>query len=298
MAVRHLLLAVAALGLPASANATRFVYSGTIDSYVVPTDGTYRIMALGAGGGVGFTGVSASGTRLIGNAGGSGGAARGLFQLSAGTTFSLVVGGAGQPSVPNSGGGGGGGSFVFIGATPYVIGGGGGGGGTGSAAVGQSVAGAGGTGGGGVVVSADGGAPGAGWFGNGQTIFGSSNPDGAGKSAPSFAGGVDSYIGFTIGGFGGGGSNNPGLLGDGHPGYGGGGGGGYTGGNGAGEFGGGFAGTSYIAPFSLDSSFTSGRRGDGLIIISKVPEPESWALLVVGFGVVGGTLRARRRQLA
>jgi hypothetical protein len=283
MAVRHLLLAVAALGLPTSANATRFVYSGMIDSYVAPTDGVYRILARGAGGGTSLIPSPTGMGGLVRIAGGNGGIASGLFQLSAGTMFSLVVGGAGSNGF-HRGSGGGGGSFVFIGGTPYVVGGGGGGGSVG--AIGQSVSGVGGPGSGGFIFGPDDGASGAGWLGNGQTY---GNPNAVGKSAPSFAGGS----GEPPGGFGGGGSGNAGFSYDYCICYGGGGGGGYTGGNAEGG-----AGTSYVAPFSLGSNFTGGRRGDGLIIISKVPEPESWALLVIGFGVVGGTLRARRRQLA
>ncbi len=294
MTFRHLLLAVALLGLPAGASATRFTYSGSIDSYVVPKDGIYRITARGAGGGSGYTENSAVTSRALGPAGGQGAAARGLFELSAGTTLSLVVGGAGIRSSRYSGGGGGGGSFVFIGSTPYVVGGGGGGGS--NLAMGQSASGIGGTGAGGSILDTFGGAPGAGWFGDGQvpyTVFGS--PDVAGKSRPSFAGGIDFFVGLGTGGFGGGGSGQTGLLGLDNQTLGGGGGGGYTGGDGGNENGGGFAGTSYVAPFSLASNFTSGAGGNGVILIAEVPEPASWALLVIGFGVIGGSLRGRRR---
>ena len=34
----------------------------------------------------------------------------------------------------------------------------------------------------------------------------------------------------------------------------------------------------------------------GQIEIAAVPEPASWALMIIGFGMVGGTVRARRRQ--
>ncbi|OSZ70534.1 hypothetical protein CAP39_06035 [Sphingomonas sp. IBVSS1] len=143
----------------------------------------------------------------------------------------------------------------------------------------------------------DGGSPGAGWFSDGQILVGVGNPDGSGKSGPSFAGGYDPFWSSNSGGFGGGGSGNP--FGDLHqPGYGGGGGGGYTGGNGAGDYGGGFAGTSYVASFALSSSFAAGRSGDGFVQIAAVPEPASWALLIIGFGAVGGTLRARRLRPA
>ncbi|MBU6167150.1 MAG: PEPxxWA-CTERM sorting domain-containing protein [Alphaproteobacteria bacterium] len=82
MARFHLLLAAAALGLSASADAARFVYTGTIETYVVPADGFYNILARGAGGGFGIVEFGPTG-RSRGNAGGSGGAASGLVQVSA-----------------------------------------------------------------------------------------------------------------------------------------------------------------------------------------------------------------------
>jgi PEP-CTERM motif len=36
----------------------------------------------------------------------------------------------------------------------------------------------------------------------------------------------------------------------------------------------------------------------GQIEIAAVPEPATWAMLIIGFGMVGGTLRTRRRQVA
>lgn len=35
----------------------------------------------------------------------------------------------------------------------------------------------------------------------------------------------------------------------------------------------------------------------GQIEIAAVPEPATWALMIIGFGIVGGTLRSRRRQI-
>ena len=43
--------------------------------------------------------------------------------------------------------------------------------------------------------------------------------------------------------------------------------------------------------FSLDNVVLTGERGG-------VPEPASWALMILGFGGVGGSLRARRRMVA
>lgn len=66
-------------------------------------------------------------------------------------------------------------------------------------------------------------------------------------------------------------------------------------------------GTGYYfgATGGIDSSgtlsFLTGRPTveqtfSGAIILGGVPEPSTWALLILGFGVVGGALRASRRQ--
>lgn len=39
---------------------------------------------------------------------------------------------------------------------------------------------------------------------------------------------------------------------------------------------------------------TDGCCGRGALTVSTVPEPQSWAMLLAGFGVVGATLRRRR----
>jgi PEP-CTERM motif len=36
----------------------------------------------------------------------------------------------------------------------------------------------------------------------------------------------------------------------------------------------------------------------GQLEIAAVPEPATWALMIIGFGMIGGTLRIRRRQVA
>jgi hypothetical protein len=36
----------------------------------------------------------------------------------------------------------------------------------------------------------------------------------------------------------------------------------------------------------------------GQLDIAAVPEPATWALMIIGFGMIGGTLRTRRRQVA
>jgi hypothetical protein len=37
---------------------------------------------------------------------------------------------------------------------------------------------------------------------------------------------------------------------------------------------------------------------DDIAVAQPVPEPATWAMMIVGFGAIGGTLRTRRRQLA
>lgn len=283
MSVRHLLLA-AALLLPAgAAQAARFTATGAPQSFTATRSGDYRIVAHGAPGGGSYYFEGGILSRQA--SGGSGGVATGLFHLDAGTLLTIIVGGPGQSFF--GGGGGGGATWIFAGDTPYLIAGGGGGAISDptSGIAGEASVLVGGSGAGGVSWE-DAGA-GAGWFGNGTFgyYFG-----GGGQSRPSFDGGlhVEDLRRGASGGYGGGGaSTSDGIAGAG--------GGGYTGGNVLG--GPGSAGTSYVAPFALGSQFSSGSRA-GLAVIAAIPEPESWALLVIGFGVVGGTLRARRRQLA
>jgi hypothetical protein len=51
--------------------------------------------------------------------------------------------------------------------------------------------------------------------------------------------------------------------------------------------------------FEADNIFFSGRdQGEHLNVGGAVPEPASWALMLGGFGMVGGALRSRRRKVA
>jgi hypothetical protein len=43
---------------------------------------------------------------------------------------------------------------------------------------------------------------------------------------------------------------------------------------------------------------TDGALGRGVLTIGAVPEPESWAMLIAGFGLVGGMARRRRAIVA
>lgn len=45
---------------------------------------------------------------------------------------------------------------------------------------------------------------------------------------------------------------------------------------------------------SIDPELNGGNSGIGLPVNAPVPEPASWALMILGFGVAGGALRRRR----
>lgn len=265
---------------------------GTVQTFVVPETGRYRIEAWGAQGGGAETSEGDP-------TGGLGARCAGTFALTEGDTLQILVGQ--QPLEPTDNGraGGGGGSFVGVGvdvgtAIPLLVAGGGGGNGDwphdiladglaptlpaieidGGAGQGPPPDGgsAGGTGGsGGAAAPLDGfwGASGGGWYTNG----------GAGYNGGAVAGG----LAFVNGGAGGAGTNST----DSHGGFGGGGGGyapidesggggGYNGGGG-GDYGDGTdrmnggGGGSYNV--GIDPDNDSGvREGPGLVeITSLVP---------------------------
>jgi hypothetical protein len=97
-----------------------FQFSGSIVQWVVPASGSYVILANGAEGGLSF----------YDGFGGPGASMQGIFELLAGQTLSILVGG--QPLSSSGFPAGGGGTFVALGAnytnsTPLIVAGGGGG---------------------------------------------------------------------------------------------------------------------------------------------------------------------------
>jgi hypothetical protein len=271
---------VAAIGLCAGslahqARAQTYSYTGFLQSFTVSTSGIYDITAFAASGGDG-----------TGTTGGLGAEVVGEFNLSAGTTVSIVVGGQGGAGTDAGiAGGGGGGSFVYINgaAEPLVVAGGGGGAGSFSSDS-TSNGGDGGTSVGGTGLGGaanDDGSGGGGFKGGGGTGTSGASP---GSGPTTFAGG-SAGGGLGGGGYGGGaeGATN-----------GGGGGGGYTGGDGG--FGddditdGGTGGASYVATSALSSSLTPGtNQGNGEVIITDLsggaaPEASTiWAGLLACF---------------
>jgi hypothetical protein len=52
----------------------------------------------------------------------------------------------------------------------------------------------------------------------------------------------------------------------------------------------------FFVRFQDISGAAGGDSGVGTGVVSLVPEPGVWAMLIVGFGLVGGTIRSRRRR--
>jgi hypothetical protein len=176
------------IGAVPNASATPFSYTGGLVDYTVPATGVYEIQATGAGGGAGAV------------PGGLGSQVSGDFNLTAGETLVIAVGGAGASG--SQAGGGGGGSFVVgPGNTELAVAGGGGGGGNG---VGGGDGGIGGGGGGGLGGN---GLPGVQF----PLLPGATppppptSPGGGGSGFGSGLGGGSGGIGGGNGGFGGGG---------------------------------------------------------------------------------------------
>lgn len=58
-------------------------------------------------------------------------------------------------------------------------------------------------------------------------------------------------------------------------------------------------GDGFAFPGSINNISTGGRFGANFqFSVAGVPEPQSWALMIVGFGMVGGVMRRRATHLA
>ncbi|MBD1847654.1 hypothetical protein H6F89_30505 [Cyanobacteria bacterium FACHB-63] len=294
--MRHAILGAVAIGAlayaaPASALQT-FNFTGSIQSWTVPTTGVYTITAFGARGG------GSSGPLIIGGRGGQTGAD---FNLTEGQVISILVGRVGSNG--STGSGGGGGTFVTLGtgasAIPIVVAGGGGGGTIGGGGGGFGGSGSGGTIGTFVAGSGIGGGGSIGGGGGGFSTDGDSGFNG---------GGGFSFINGGIGGSNGGATaNGGGGFGGGGTGFnsggnGGGGGGGFNGGNGgsvagSGGFGGnGFINQAFLADPSTVVIADGVRTTNGLVQITQIT-PVPFAFSPLPGLVVGGVLsRLRRRK--
>jgi PEP-CTERM motif len=287
--------ALAILASAAEANAETFVFTGKAQSFTATVSGEYAVELLGASGGS---------EALFGGVGGLGAEVSGAIFLTAGEDLKLFVGGQGESG--GLAGGGGGGSFLFGPTGVLAVAGGGGGAGT-ITSGGPGLAGTGGgTGGGGGGAGGMGGAGGQG----GSEEFAGGGGGGAGvNTGPTGYGGDGVGTGAGLGGvfpvgaagsryggrggFGGGGGGCLGST------SGGGGGGGFSGGGGGVESGGG-GGGSYLSSLFTDQVLNAGvNRGDGSIsvdLLRTVPEPSTWAMMLMGFAGLGWLAHMRKRK--
>jgi hypothetical protein len=284
--------ALAILASAAGANAETFVSTGAVQTFTASVPGEYAVELLGASGGS---------STAFGSVGGLGAEVSGDVFLTAGEDLTLFVGGKGESAISGAGGGGGG-SFVFHGTNVLAVAGGGGGVGYGNGGPGLAgtsggagtgaLAGNGGMDGGGGGGGAEGGGGAgvkAGSAGYGGDGLDRGDDGGLGGKFPNGGGGGLISGGGGFGGGGGGGLN------------GGGGGSGFSGGGGGGLNGGGGGGGSYLSSLFKDQVLTTGgaSRGDGSIsvdLLKAVPEPSTWAMMLMGFAGLGWLAHARRRK--
>lgn len=50
--------------------------------------------------------------------------------------------------------------------------------------------------------------------------------------------------------------------------------------------------------FEVDNFFFSGHAGGGNDVHAAVPEPASWAMMLIGFSAIGGAIRSQRRKVS
>ena len=325
---------VAATMLPPVAEAITFSYTDDYETFTVPTAGNYRFVVKGASGGgsvdnpfnddiVTYGGAGVTLTSILSLAAGE------VFHIvvgsqgSYGSAYSGSGGGGGSFAVSASNmviAGGGGGASIYLDGRDGQTGTSGGDGSRGGGVGGYGGNGgyiAGGGGGGGLY--------GAGFEGErydddagGRTFYGGFGGDGGQDLRNAYSGalsngdyfglqggsGTDHYYrypgppaGFIYfyggpGGFGGGGGAS--WFG------GGGGGGGFSGGGGgagAGSFAAGGGGGGSISTGTILSFSTNVGYGEVSIdLVSSVPEPSTWPMLLSGFGLIGFALRRIRRR--
>jgi hypothetical protein len=241
---------------------TRFDYSGTVQVYAVPYDGTFWIEAAGAEGSNNTSSTIAPG---------KGAYMGGKFSLNSGTQLNIL---AGQQRTATSGNGGGGGSFVTLDDnSPLVVAGGGGGSAQGTdspdkdgqigttGGMGAAGGGAGGSAGSGGGVGASGFQSGA---GGGLLTNGADGWTGGTGGAAFVNGGSGGTSNAPAnGGFGGGGSGSSYVVGGGGGGYSGGG----SGGNSVAGVGGG--GGSFNSGTNQDNQ-TGVNSGSGYVRVCSV----------------------------
>lgn len=325
------LIALALLASSSMASAvTRTITFDTVGdaSFVTPLTTIYTIKATGGAGGFAIAGGAVDPFDYV--YGGAGAVIGGDFTFGANDRLYFTVGDIGgfggdpDGGTVSGGAGGGGASTVYEANAGFLLmAAGGGGAGSGSrlglAAGGDAGLGLAGSGtGAGGQAGASGSVGGGGGGGSGINSDGHSGGYYGGGGGVGESGGAASrgspphgnYAGGSTGGAGGfGGGGGGGAYGEG------GGGGGYTGGQGgdyvtsnyiyAGT--GGRGGISYnasAAPIvaSLAEIYRSGSivisYDDGTAPPSAVPEPAAWAMMLVGFGAIGGVVRSRRKPVA
>ena len=248
--------------------------SGGIQTWTVPSSGSYTIEAYGAQGGPGAT-------YAVGNPG-NGAYMKGTFDLNTGDILHILVGQKGSYTSysNNYGGGGGGGTFVAIGsnlnvALPLIVAGGGGGGGYNSSSYVDGQTGNNGSNGGNASSNNHRG-PGIG----GSNGYGASGGTYGGNAGGFYSNGSGNYnyyselgIGFRNGGNGGNGQyGGHGGFGGGGGGYGGAGGaGGYSGGGGGAWSWGGAGGGGGSYNSGTDQTNISGANSEhGIVIITPL----------------------------
>ncbi|MES2704962.1 MAG: GEVED domain-containing protein, partial [Bacteroidota bacterium] len=270
----------------AIAQTTTFNYTGSVQTYTVPSGCTQIVADVQGAQGGNFTSASSSG--------GLGGRAQGTIAVTPGQVLYIYVGqqaanstcGSGSAGGGNSGGGAQGGN----GATTGCGGSGGSGasdirttsGSTTAALNSRLLVGAGG-GGGSYNCSSENGGAGGGLTGGTGVSCGSYNAaqeGGPGTQTAGGAAGTSPYVGATAGSFGAGGNAYTSY-------YGGGGGGGWYGGGGA-SAGSGCGGSSYIGGTGVTAATTTPgfRSGNGVVTITPVVAVVSAARTFTSFGSV------------